>query len=72
MVLTLQRIAQGAVVNLGKEEELGLAHAPPSRHVGGLTGQQARDVIAACQAPGLLRFQHCAQQARSPLHYSAP
>ena len=54
--------------DLGKEEQLGLAHSPAARHVGSLAGQQAGDVIAARQAPGFLGLQHGAQQARPALH----
>ena len=57
-----ETLRRRAAPRLGEEEQLGLAHAPPARHVGGLAGQQAADVVAAREAARLLRLQHRPQQ----------
>ena len=61
-------LAHRDVAYLGEEEQLGLTYSPSARHVGSLAGQQAGDVIAARQAPGLLSLQHSAQQAWPALY----
>ena len=46
-------------------EGMEIVDTAPARHVGGLAGQQATDVIAAGEPPRLLSLQHRAQQPRA-------